>query len=47
MSEDAAEFRDAIREAVRRHDVDADDLRAVADGLRDTADKWDAMDTRL
>ena len=44
MSEDNSEFREAIRECIHRHDVDADDLRAVATDLHETADKWESIE---
>lgn len=39
------EFRDDLREVVKRHagDLDADDLRAAATDLEQTADNWDGM----
>lgn len=39
------EFRDEVRAAVRRHadDLEADDLRSLADDLRDEADRWEGM----
>lgn len=39
------EFRDDLREVVKRHagDLDADDLRAAAADLERTADNWEGM----
>jgi hypothetical protein len=42
MSDDP-EFREAMREAIRRHDPDADELRAVAADLQETAERWEEM----
>lgn len=40
MSEEA---RDEIRDVIKRHaaDLDADDLRAIAQDIDNTADKWE------
>ena len=39
------EFRDDLREVVKRHagDLDADDLRSAAADLEQTADNWEGM----
>lgn len=39
------EARDELRELVRRHagSLDSEDLRALADDLEQTADKWEAL----
>lgn len=39
-----SEARDAFEAALRQHaqDLDADDLRAIAQDLERTADKWEA-----
>jgi len=40
-----AEFRDELRELVKRHsgDLDAEDLRAAAADLDGTADAWESI----
>jgi len=42
MSE--AELQEAVRDAIKKTDADADDLRAVANWLQSTAAKWDVLD---
>lgn len=39
------EFREDVRAAIRRHgaDLDADELRSVADDLMETADDWEGI----
>ncbi len=41
------ELREDIKAAVRSHDADASDLRAIASDLEELADKWDAIDDAL
>lgn len=38
-------FREAVRQAIRRHesDLDPDDLRAVAADLETTAERWEGV----
>lgn len=40
-----AEFRDELRELVKRHsgDLDADDLREAAGDLETTAEAWEGI----
>jgi len=38
------ELKEAVKEAVRKTDPDADDLRSTADWLQRTAAKWDLLD---
>jgi len=38
------ELKEAVKEAVRKTDPDADDLRSTAEWLRQTAAKWDLLD---
>lgn len=44
-----AEFRDDLRDLVRKHssELDADDLRGVAGDLELLADDWDSTEDRL
>ena len=39
-----AELLEAVKEAVRKTDADADDLRDLANWANRTAAKWDVMD---
>lgn len=47
MSDDATEARDDVRAAINRHDITADQLRAIADDLHVVADKWEATEDVL
>ena len=40
------EFRDAVRSAIRRfeQDLEADDLRSLAEDLEKTADNWESVE---
>lgn len=42
MSDDS-EFRSDIRQAIRRHDPTADQLRALAADLESTADRYETV----
>lgn len=46
MSEDS-EFRADIRQAIRRHDPSADQLRALALDLDATADRYDELEAEI
>ena len=44
---DSTEFREEVRRAVRRHDPSPDELRTLADGLEELADRFEATDDLL
>lgn len=37
-------FREAVRGVIKAHNPEADELRALADDLEDTADRWDQLE---
>jgi hypothetical protein len=39
------EFRESVKRAIRTNDPDAEELRAAAAYLEQTADKWDELDS--
>ena len=41
------EFRADIRAAIRRHDPDAEQLRALARSREDTASKWEIAEDEI
>jgi len=47
MSEESTEARDDVRAAIQRHDISADQLRAIADDLHTIADKWETTEDVL
>jgi len=46
MSNDT-ELREEIKRIIRQTDPSAEELRAVANDLEETADKWDELDETL
>lgn len=46
MSENP-EFRDDVREVVKRHNPDAEELRTLASDLETLADRWEDTDDVL
>lgn len=46
MSEKTSEAREEMTRVLRRHeaDLDADDLRSIADDLRKTAERWEGIE---
>jgi hypothetical protein len=38
------EFREKIKEVIRRHDPAPDELRAVGEGMKAQADRWEDME---
>lgn len=50
MSDNAnsdTEFREEIRQVLRRHDPGADDLRALSNDLEQLAERYEAMEGAL
>ena len=41
------ELREDIKAAIRSHDADASDLRAIASDLEELAEKYEAIDDTL
>lgn len=41
------EFRADIREVLKRHELDPDDLRALADDLDTLAERWDQTEATI
>lgn len=38
------EFRDEVRSAMKRHELEPDDLRDLAEDLRKLAKRWESME---
>lgn len=47
MPDGDTEFRDDVKAAIRRHDPDAADLRALAADLEELAERYDRLDDAL
>lgn len=46
MSDDT-EFRESVKRAIRSHDPDPDELRALSTDLDQLADQWEQMEATL
>jgi len=42
-----SELREDVKRQIRRHDPDADELRALADRLHELANKYEEMEATL